>query len=312
MSTILVTGGAGFLGSNLCRFLLKNVVGVQIICLDNLASGNLRNVTDLRSRPDFVFVKHDIVEPFKIDKKIDFIFNLACLASPVDYQKFPIKTLLTSSDGVKNMLDLAVVNKAKILHTSTSEVYGNPKEHPQKETYWGNVNPIGPRSCYDEGKRFAESLIVNYHQKYGLDTKIVRIFNTYGPAMRPNDGRGIANFVMQALKGQDLTVYGDGSQTRSFCYVSDLIEGLFKMSKSTESGPINLGNPTEFTIKELAEKIISKIPTKSKITYMALPQDDPLRRKPDITLAKTKLGWEPKVNLDDGLDLTIEYFRQIS
>lgn len=309
MKTALVTGGAGFIGSHLCQRLLEKN---RVICIDSLISGNRRNIKDLEKDKNFRFLKHDIVKPLKIKEKIDEVYNLACPASPAYFPKFPIEILLTSSVGVKNMLDLAVKQKIRFLHTSTSEVYGDPKEHPQKENYWGNVNPIGPRSCYDEGKRFAESLIENYRKKYNLETKIVRVFNTYGPKMRPDDGRVISNFITQALKGKDLTVYGDGTQTRSFCYITDVIEGIIKMIDSSEFGPINLGSPDEYRVLDLAKKIIALTSSKSKITFRPVPQDDPTRRKPDITLAKKKLDWKPKVGLKEGLLKTIAYFEGIS
>jgi len=308
MKTILITGGAWFIGSHLCQRLAKNN---RLICVDNLISGNRKNIKNLERNKNFRFIKHDIIRPLKIKEKIDEIYNLACPASPADFPKFPIEILLTSSSGVKNMLDLAVKQKAKFLHTSTSEVYGDPKVHPQKETYWGNVNPIGPRSCYDEGKRFAESLIENYRKKYNLETKIVRVFNTYGPKMRLDDGRVISNFITQALKGKDLTVNGNGTQTRSFCYINDMVEGIIEMMKSREIGPINLGNPDEYKILDLARKIIVLTGSKSKITFRPLPADDPTRRKPDITLAKKRLGWKTKVSLEEGLIQTIKYFRSI-
>jgi len=308
MKKVLVTGGAGFIGSHLCQRLLEKN---RVICVDSLISGNRKNIKNLEKDKNFRFAKHDIVKPFKINEKIDEIYNLACPASPADFPKFPIEILLTSSVGVKNMLDLAVKHKARFFHTSTSEVYGDPKEHPQEETYWGNVNPIGLRSCYDEGKRFAESLIENYRKKYNLETKIVRVFNTYGPKMRLDDGRAICNFITQALKGENLTVYGDGTQTRSFCYITDMVEGIIKMIDSSEFGPINLGSPDEYRILDLAKKIISLTNSKSKINFRPLPKDDPTRRKPDITLAKKKLGWKPKVNLEEGLVRTIEYFKEV-
>jgi len=309
MKVVLVTGGAGFIGSHLCQALLQDKK--KVICIDNLVTGSLVNIKNLKEKPNFLFIKHDIVESLSLREKIDFIFNLASPASPVDYQKFPIETLLVNSLGVKNMLDLAVENKAQFLHTSTSEIYGEPEKHPQSENYWGNVNPIGSRSCYHEGKRFAESLIVSYQKKFGLDTKIVRIFNTYGPKMRIEDGRVVSNFVIQALRNQPLTVYGDGSQTRSFCYISDMVEGILKMAESQEPGPINLGNPEEIPVLALAKRILRKTGSKSKIVFKPLPNDDPTRRKPDITLAKTRLKWKPKVSLDEGLKKTIEYFRKI-
>lgn len=306
MKTALVTGAAGFIGSNLCLRLLKNY---RVIGVDNLLSGQQKNIDDLLKYPNFRFTKKDIVKPLNIKDPIDEIWNLACPASPRSYQRYPIKTLLTCSQGVKNILDLAVKNKAKFLHTSTSEVYGDPTEHPQKESYWGYVNPIGERSCYDEGKRFAESLIINYHQKYGLETKIVRIFNTYGPRMRADDGRVVSNFIVQALLGENLTVYGKGKQTRSFCYIDELINGLIKMMASKNTGPINLGNPNEFTMLQLAKLVIQLTGFKSKIVYQPLPNDDPKQRCPDISLAKNLLNWQTKIDLKTGLQKTISYFQ---
>lgn len=307
MKKILVTGGAGFIGSHLCQALVRTH---QVICVDSLISGQLENLKDLKKKKNFSFIKHDIINPLKFKKTIDEIYNLACPASPVDFPKYPIKILLTCSAGVKNILDLAVEHQAKFLHTSTSEVYGDPLDHPQKESYWGNVNPIGPRSCYDEGKRFAESLIENYRKRFQLETKIVRVFNTYGPRMRPDDGRVVSTFINQALKGKPLTVNGHGNQTRSFCFVSDMVEGLLKMMASSSPGPINLGNPQEDKISDLAEMIIGMVGSKSKIVFGPLPEDDPARRKPDINLAKKKLDWEPRVNLEDGLDKTISFFKK--
>lgn len=308
MKTILVTGSAGFIGSNLCLRLLKTN---KVIGVDNFITGQKKNIEELKKYKNFDFIYHDIIKPLKIKEKIDEIWNLACPASPPDYSLFPIETLLVNSYGVKNMLDLALEKKAKFLHTSTSEVYGDPLIHPQKESYWGNVNPVGPRSCYDEGKRFAESLIENYRKKFNLQTKIVRIFNTYGPRMRHNDGRVVSNFIVQALKGESLTVYGDGQQTRSFCYIDDLVEGLIKMMASNEHGPINLGNPKEFTVLKLAKLVLKITKSKSKIVFLPLPKDDPKQRKPDISLAKEKLKWKPKVKLEEGLRKTIRYFAQI-
>lgn len=307
MKTVLVSGGAGFIGSHLCRFLLgqKN----RVICVDNLFSGRLENIKDLKANKFFQFVKHDITLPFPTAFKIDEIYNLACIASPVGYQNRPLETLMVSSLGVKNMLDLGVKNKARFLQTSTSEVYGDPFEHPQKESYWGNVNPIGLRSCYDEGKRFAESMTATYHRSFGLDTKIVRIFNTYGPNMHPSDGRVISNFLSQALANKPITIYGRGLQTRSFCYVDDLVRGLVLMMRNFESGPINLGNPGEFTILELAKTIIKITHSSSKIVFKNLPADDPTRRRPDISLAREKLNWSPKISLEDGLVLSLPYFK---
>ncbi len=309
MKQILVTGGAGFIGSHLCERLLDE--GNAVICLDNFYSGSKKNVWHLIGHPGFELVRHDVTEPYRAE--IDEIYNLACPASPVFYQYDPIQTTKTSVFGTFNMLGLAKRTKAKILQASTSEVYGDPAEHPQHEGYWGNVNPIGIRSCYDEGKRCAESLCFDYHRIHGVDIKVIRIFNTYGPRMAVNDGRVVSNFVVQALKGEDITIYGDGSQTRSFQFVSDLVEGMIRMMATPVgfTGPVNLGNPGEFTMIELAEKVLSKVGGKSKIVYKPLPADDPKMRRPDITLAKKELGWEPKVSLDEGLDEVIAYFRQV-
>lgn len=309
MKQILVTGGAGFIGSHLCERLLNE--GNAVICLDNFYSGSKKNVWHLIGHPGFELVRHDVTEPYRAE--IDEIYNLACPASPVFYQYDPIQTTKTSVFGTFNMLGLAKRTKAKILQASTSEVYGDPAEHPQHEGYWGNVNPIGIRSCYDEGKRCAESLCFDYHRIHGVDVKVIRIFNTYGPRMAVNDGRVVSNFVVQALKGEDITIYGDGSQTRSFQFVSDLVEGMIRMMATPVgfTGPVNLGNPGEFTMIELAEKVLSKVGGKSKIVYKPLPADDPKMRRPDITLAKKELGWEPEVSLDDGLDEVIAYFRQV-
>lgn len=309
MKQILVTGGAGFIGSHLCERLLNE--GNAVICLDNFYSGSKKNVWHLIGHPGFELVRHDVTEPYRAE--IDEIYNLACPASPVFYQYDPIQTTKTSVFGTFNMLGLAKRTKAKILQASTSEVYGDPAEHPQHEGYWGNVNPIGIRSCYDEGKRCAESLCFDYHRIHGVDVKVIRIFNTYGPRMAVNDGRVVSNFVVQALKGEDITIYGDGSQTRSFQFVSDLVEGMIRMMATPVgfTGPVNLGNPGEFTMIELAEKVLSKVGGKSKIVYKPLPADDPKMRRPDITLAKKELGWEPKVSLDEGLDEVIAYFRQV-
>lgn len=303
---ILVTGGTGFIGSHLCGELLK--LGHYVICLDNLSSSSGKNIEIYKSNSDFEFVEHDIVNP--IDIQVDQIYNLACPASPINYQKDPIKTTKTSVLGIINMLELAKKYNASILQASTSEVYGDPLVHPQKENYWGNVNPVGIRSCYDEGKRCAETLVSDYARIYGLDTKIIRIFNTYGPNMAQNDGRVVSNFIVQALKNDDVTIYGDGSQTRSFCYVSDLVTGIIKMmNKEGFSGPVNLGNPSERTVKELADLIIKMTGSKSKIVYMPLPSDDPIKRRPDITSAKQNLDWEPVVDIEYGLAETIEYFK---
>lgn len=308
MKQILVTGGAGFIGSHLCKKLVGD--GSNVICLDNLFTGSLENIKPLMSYSNFKFVEADIEN--EIDFEVDQIYNLACPASPPHYQFNPVKTVRTSVVGITNMLDLAKKYSATILQASTSEVYGDPLEHPQKETYWGNVNPIGIRSCYDEGKRCAETLMMDYHRQYGADIKIVRIFNTYGPNMHPNDGRVVSNFIVQALKNEDITIYGDGSQTRSFCYVSDLVEGIIRMMNSTSiTGPINLGNPNEKSILEMAELIINKIGSNSKLIYKPLPKDDPVKRKPGISLAKEFLDWAPEVDLDEGIDKTINYFKSI-
>ena len=305
---ILITGGAGFIGSHLCETLLNK--GNEVICVDNFFTGSKKNIIPYIDNKNFEWVRHDITKPFLVE--VDQIYNLACPASPVHYQYNAIKTIKTNVLGTLNMLGLAKRVKARFLQASTSEVYGDPLEHPQKESYWGNVNPIGYRSCYDEGKRVAETLTMDYHRTNGVDVRIVRIFNTYGPRMLENDGRVVSNFVVQALKGNDITVYGDGSQTRSFCYVNDLVEGMIKaMECNTFLGPINLGNPGEFTILELAKKVIKMTNSSSKIIYKELPADDPMKRKPDISLAKEKLGFEPGVSLDDGLEKTIHYFKSL-
>lgn len=307
MKTVLVTGGAGFIGSHLCRTLLAS--GASVICMDNLFTGTKRNILPLLENPNFEFIRHDVVTPILIEA--DEIYHLACPASPVHYQSNPIKTLKTSVLGTLNMLGLAKRLKARFLLASTSEVYGDPEIHPQTESYQGNVNPVGPRACYDEGKRAAETLTVGYKEYNGVNVAIARIFNTYGPRMLPNDGRVVSNFICQALKGSEITIYGDGSQTRSFCFISDLVDGLTKLMHSSESGPINLGNPHEVTIKELAETILEMIPdSKSNITYKPLPKDDPTRRKPDITLARKTLNWKPLIALEEGLDSTISYFME--
>lgn len=308
MKQVLVTGAAGFIGSNLCLELLKRKF--LVIGVDNFISGSRKNIEELKRSKNFGFINQDIGKPIKVKQHIDEIWDLACPASPIDFSKYPIEILLTCSYGVKNCLDLVLKNKARFLHASTSEVYGDPLEHPQKETYWGHVNPIGDRSCYDEGKRFAESLIENYRRKYKLQTKIVRIFNTYGPRMRENDGRVVSNFITQALAGKNLTVYGDGLQTRSFCYVDDLIRGLTAMMRSSQTGPINLGNPKEFTIIELAKMIIKITRSPSKIVFKPLPADDPKQRRPDITMAIKKLGWQPRVALKEGLKQIISHFQK--
>ena len=309
MKTILVTGGAGFIGNHLCRRLLDE--GNYVICLDNFFTGLKRHIADMISNPNFELVEHDIIEP--IDIKADRIYNLACPASPPHYQYDSVKTMKTSVLGIINMLELAKKYNATILQASTSEVYGNPLVHPQKETYWGNVNPIGIRSCYDEGKRAAETLMCDYHRQYGVDIRIIRIFNTYGPNMDPKDGRVVSNCIMQALKGKNITIYGDGSQTRSFCYVEDLVEGIILMmnNKNGFTGPVNLGNPSERTVLDLAQKVLELTGSKSKLSFLPLPSDDPVKRKPDISIAKAELGWEPKVDIVDGLKKTIEYFKTV-
>lgn len=309
MKRILITGGAGFLGNHLCRKLLNQ--GNYIVCLDNLSTGKMEHIQDMLEHPNFEFLKHDI--ELSLDINIDEIYNLACPASPIHYQKDAIKTTKTCVFGIINMLELAKKNQAKILHASTSEVYGDPKIHPQTEDYRGEVNPIGIRSCYDEGKRCAESLCFDYKRQYGVNIRIVRIFNTYGPNMDMYDGRVVSNFITQALQNHDITVYGDGSQTRSFCYVDDLIEGMIILmnNKSNFCGPVNMGNPTEFTVKDFAQLVIAMTGSKSKITFLPLPQDDPMQRKPDISLAYRELGWSPKVSLEDGLKSTILYFQSL-
>ncbi len=310
MKKILVTGGAGFIGSHLCGRLLND--GNEVICLDNYSSGTKDNIMHLLDNPYFELVRHDVTMPFSIE--VDEIYNLACPASPVQYQCNPISTIKTSVMGAINMLELAKGTNAKILQASTSEVYGDPEVHPQPETYWGNVNPIGARSCYDEGKRCAESLFVNYHKQNNVSIKIVRIFNTYGPNMLPNDGRVVSNFIVQALQDKPLTIYGDGSQTRSFQYVDDLVEGMIRMMNTPDEviGPVNIGNPSEFTMLDLAQKIIELTGSKSRIEFHELPEDDPMQRKPDITVALELLnGWQPKVQLEEGLLNTIDYFKKI-
>jgi UDP-glucuronate decarboxylase len=304
---IMVTGGAGFLGSHLCDKLVAN--GDEVLCLDNYFTGVRANIRQLLDNINFEVIRHDVTFPLYVET--DEIYNLACPASPIHYQFDPVQTTKTSVHGAINMLGLAKRVKARILQASTSEVYGDPEVHPQVESYWGRVNPIGPRSCYDEGKRCAETLFFDYRRQHGLDIKVVRIFNTYGPRMATNDGRVVSNFIVQALNGDDITIYGDGTQTRSFCYVDDMIEGFILMMKSEDgfTGPVNLGNPGEYSIGELAETIVSMCGTHSKVVYKPLPEDDPRQRQPDISLAKEKLGWEPKVALRDGLEETIAYFR---
>lgn len=306
---VLVTGGAGFVGSHLCERLLND--GNEVVCLDNYFTGQKQNIVHLLDNPFFELIRHDVTMPFFIE--VDEIYNLACPASPVHYQYNAIKTMKTSVMGAINMLGLAKRVKAKILQASTSEVYGDPLVHPQSETYWGHVNPIGERSCYDEGKRSAETLFVNYHKQNNVQIKIIRIFNTYGPRMHPNDGRVVSNFIVQALQNQDITVYGEGQQTRSFQYVDDLVEGMVRMMASPDrfTGPVNIGNPNEFTILELAQKVIELTGSKSKIINKPLPPDDPMMRQPDIALAKKELNWSPTVQLEEGLIKTIEYFKNI-
>lgn len=307
MQRILITGGAGFVGSHLCDRLLKE--GHDVLCVDNFFTGSKLNVSHLLGNPHFELVRHDVTFPLYVE--VDHIYNLACPASPVHYQHDPVQTTKTSVHGAINMLGLAKRLKARIFQASTSEVYGDPEIHPQSESYWGRVNPIGPRSCYDEGKRCAETLFFDYHRQHNLDIKVVRIFNTYGPHMHPNDGRVVSNFIVQALKGEDITIYGSGQQTRSFCYVDDMVEGFVRMMATEQgfTGPMNLGNPGEFTMLELAEKVLALTGSKSKLVFMPLPVDDPKQRQPDITLAKAKLDWSPKVNLEDGLKETANYFR---
>lgn len=309
MKRILVTGGAGFIGSHLCKRLVEE--GNDVICADNFFTGSKKNVEALMDYHNFELLRHDVTKELLVE--VDQIYNLACPASPVHYQYNPVKTMKTSVMGAINMLGLAKRVHARILQASTSEVYGNPHVHPQPEEYWGNVNPIGIRSCYDEGKRAAETLFFDYHRQNNVDIKVIRIFNTYGPNMNPNDGRVVSNFIVQALKGQDITIYGDGSQTRSFCYVSDLVEGMIRMMNSRDgfTGPVNLGNPGEFTMLELAEKVLAQTGSSSKIIYEPLPQDDPTQRKPVIDLAKKELDWEPTIPLDEGLSKTIEYFKSV-
>lgn len=306
---ILVTGGAGFLGSHLCERLLEQ--NHDVICLDNFYSGTKDNIVQMLENPHFELIRHDVTFPLYVE--VDEIFNLACPASPIHYQRDPVQTTKTSVHGAINMLGLAKRTKARIFQASTSEVYGDPEVHPQHESYWGKVNPIGIRSCYDEGKRCAETLFFDYYRQHGLDIKVARIFNTYGPRMHPNDGRVVSNFIVQALQGHDITIYGDGSQTRSFCYADDLIEGFIRLMSTPQeiTGPINLGNPCEFTIRQLAEEVLRQVGGASKLICLPLPQDDPMQRKPDITQAQKVLDWQPTVNLEDGLAKTIDYFRRV-
>lgn len=309
MEKILVTGGAGFLGSHLCDRLVSD--GHDVLCVDNFYTGSKSNITDLIKRQNFELLRHDVTLPLQVE--VDQVYNLACPASPIHYQFDPVKTIKTSVQGAINMLNLAARVKGKILQASTSEVYGDPEVHPQPESYWGRVNPIGIRSCYDEGKRCAETLFFDYYRQHNLHIKVVRIFNTYGPRMHPNDGRVVSNFIVQALRNDEITIYGTGNQTRSFCYVDDLIEGLMLMMNTPEgiTGPINLGNPSEFTMLELAEKVLKITNSKSKLVFKPLPQDDPKQRKPDIKIAQQTIKWHPKISLDDGLKLTIDYFKKI-
>jgi len=309
MNRILVTGGAGFLGSHLCDRLIKD--GADVLCVDNFFTGSKQNIAHLLSQQYFEVIRHDVTFPLYVE--IDQIYNLACPASPINYQHDPVQTTKTCVHGAINMLGLAKRVKARILQASTSEVYGDPFEHPQTESYWGNVNSIGPRSCYDEGKRCAETLFFDYQRQCNLDIKVARIFNTYGPHMHPNDGRVVSNFIVQALKGEDISIYGTGQQTRSFCYVDDMIEGFVRMMNSDRgfAGPVNMGNPVEFTILELAEKVIELVGSKSKLNFHPLPENDPKQRQPDISLAKEKLEWQPSVSLEDGLKETINYFRAL-
>jgi UDP-glucuronate decarboxylase len=307
MKKILVTGGAGFIGSHLCEVLLKD--GNDVVCLDNYYTGSKENILHLRENPHFELLRHDIINPIVLE--VDQIYNLACPASPIHYQFSPVKTVKTNVMGTLNMLGLAKRVKARILQASTSEVYGDPAVHPQKETYWGNVHCIGPRACYDEGKRVAETLMMDYHRQHRVDIRVVRIFNTYGPKMALDDGRVVSNLIIQALRGEPLTVYGEGQQTRSFCYIADMVRGLKgMMEQEAFTGPVNLGNPREFTILSLAEKVKAMTGSSSPIIFKPLPQDDPIQRKPDISLAQERLGWFPEVMLEEGLVLTIEYFRQ--
>ena len=306
---VLVTGGAGFLGSHLCEALVEE--GEDVLCLDNFYTGSRANIQHLLGKPNFELLRHDVTFPLYIE--VDEVYNLACPASPIHYQHDPVQTTKTSVHGAINMLGLAKRTGAKILQASTSEVYGDPEEHPQSEHYWGHVNPIGPRSCYDEGKRCAETLFFDYRRQHNLPIKIARIFNTYGPRMHPDDGRVVSNFIVQALKGESLTIYGDGSQTRSFCYVDDLVTGLIRLMRTEDdcTGPVNLGNPDEFQIKQLAERVLALVGSTSNIIHKELPQDDPQQRRPDITLAKARLNWQPSIALDDGLIRTVEYFRAL-
>ena len=309
MNRVLVTGGAGFLGAHLCDRLIKD--GCDVLCVDNFFSGSKSNVVHLLNHPNFEIMRHDVTFPLYVE--VDHIYNLACPASPIHYQHDPVQTTKTTVHGAINMLGLAKRVRARIMQASTSEVYGDPEEHPQNEEYWGKVNPIGPRSCYDEGKRCAETLFFDYYRQHHMDIKVVRIFNTYGPLMHPNDGRVVSNFIVQAIRGEDITIYGAGQQSRSFCYVDDMIEGFVRMMNSESGfvGPVNLGNPGEFTMLELAEKVLQLVGSKSKLTFMSLPTDDPKQRQPDISLANKHLEWSPTVTLEDGLRETVAYFRKL-
>jgi dTDP-glucose 4,6-dehydratase len=308
METVLITGGAGFIGSHLCDFLI--VKGYRVICVDNFLTGSEKNVSQLKANPNFKLIVHDITIPLEIGEKIDYVLHLASAASPIDYMRYPIQTLKVGSLGTHNALGIAKSKNAVFLLASTSEIYGDPLVHPQPESYWGNVNTIGPRGVYDEAKRFGEAITMAYHRTHKLNTKIARIFNTYGPRMRKKDGRVVPNFIMQALGNDPLTVYGDGSQTRSFCYISDMVEGLYQLMVSNTNDPVNLGNPEEYSILDFAKKIIKLTGTKSKIAYEPLPVDDPKSRRPDITRARTILKWEPKVAVDEGLKKTIQWFKE--
>ena len=308
MATYLISGGAGFIGSNLIKRLLE-IPEAKVVCVDNFITGKKENIAEFMDKPNFQLIEQDIIQPIQIDEEIDYVLNLACPASPIDYRKHPIETLEVSSIGTKNMLEIARKNKSRFFHTSTSEVYGDPLEHPQRETYWGHVNSYGERSCYDEAKRYAEALIYYYNRDFKVNTGVIRIFNTYGPKMGAYDGRVVSNFIRQALNNEDITIYGDGKQSRSFCYIDDQVEAELKMIHSDLEGPINIGNPDEFTMLELAEKVLKQTGAKSKLVFEPLPKDDPTQRKPDITLAKEKLGWEPKIKLDEGLAKTIEWFK---
>jgi dTDP-glucose 4,6-dehydratase len=308
VSRAVITGGAGFLGSHLCERLLHE--GHQVVCVDNLLTGNQDNIAHLIGRPDFEFLKHDVTVPFEIDGEVTYVLHFASPASPIDYLELPIQTLKVGSLGTHNALGLARVKGARFLLASTSEVYGDPKEHPQKETYWGNVNPVGPRGVYDEAKRFAEAMAMAYHRYHGVEVRIVRIFNTYGPRMRLRDGRVVPAFIQQALRGEPLTVFGRGQQTRSFCFVDDLVDGIYRLLRSDMALPVNIGNPREMTILEFAETIRASIGSSSPIEYKPLPEDDPQTRQPDISVAREKLGWEPKVSLEEGIERTVGFFRR--